>query len=192
MLLSLSFIFLSHLSILSFSHGGSLYHPNCFLILKHTRLIICDLYSFSPIPWTHIHLFLPPCLTPFFSSPYISFHLSSPSLLLPPPSSESLSFSSPPLHSFQYSAESIVSGLVVCPLKRSGGITPLIPLWQNKSWGRPVCVYVCEREGKRERESMSEWHYFCWRRVCLKKGERERVGYPTDGNAMEKVRERKR
>lgn len=52
--------------------------------------------------------------------------------LFPHPFPPSLPFSSPPLHSFQHSAESILSGLVVCPLKRSGGITPLIPLWQNK------------------------------------------------------------
>lgn len=70
-------------------------------------------------------LFIFPHSVPLLST--CPFIFSSPSILFPPlfPSSP---FSSPPLHSFQYSAGSIVSGLVVCPLKRSGGITPLIPL----------------------------------------------------------------
>lgn len=53
----------------------------------------------------------------------------------------------------QHSAESIASGSVVCPLKRSGGITPLIPLWENKSRGRPVCEisYRQERDGRNQR-----------------------------------------
>lgn len=46
-----------------------------------------------------------------------------------------------------------ISGSVVCPLKRSGGIAPLIPLWENKSRGRPVreISYRQEHVGRNQR-----------------------------------------
>lgn len=63
----------------------------------------------------------------------------------------------------QHSAESITGGSVVCPLKRSGGITPLIPLWENKSRGRPVCEisYRQERDGRNQRGGDTEGS-LCW------------------------------
>lgn len=64
----------------------------------------------------------------------------------------------------QHSAESIASGSVVCPLKRSGGITPLIPLWENKSRGRPVCEisYRQERDGRNQRGGGHTEGSLCW------------------------------
>lgn len=66
---------------------------------------------------------------------FVPLHLISSFLLTPSSSSKSIHllssaflFPSLPPHPFQYSTESIVSGLVVCPLKRSGRITPVIPL----------------------------------------------------------------
>lgn len=60
--------------------------------------------------------------------------------------------------------ESIASGLVGCPLKRSGGITPLIPLWENKSRGRPVCEisYRQERDGRNQSGGGHTEGSLCW------------------------------
>lgn len=96
---------------------------------------------------------LPPKQTPFLASSFYFFHpihmsfhhLSSSPLFF------GSSFHHPILS--QLSAESIASGSAVCPLKRSGGITPQIPLWENKSRGRPVCEisYRQERDGRNQR-----------------------------------------
>lgn len=109
---------------------------------------------------TQLVLIIPPLLPPkqtnflgsscYFHLIHMSFHhlFSSSSPLFP----GLLFFFASPHPLYQHSAESIASGLVGCPLKRSGGITPLIPLWENKSRGRPVCEisYRQERDGRNQ------------------------------------------
>lgn len=58
---------------------------------------------------------------------------------------------------------------MACPLKRSGGITPLIPLWENKSKGRPVCARVCAKESESPRGSdvISVWRKCVWKRKII-------------------------
>lgn len=119
---------------------------------------------------TQLVLIIPPLLPPkqtnflgsscYFHLIHMSFHhLSSSSPLF-----LGSSFFSSPHPLCQHSAESIASGLVGCPLKRSGGITPLIPLWENKSRGRPVCEisYRQERDGRNQSGGGHTEGSLCW------------------------------
>lgn len=115
------------LSSRSFTSSFSTFFKN------NNLLVLFDSFLQSkPISFPH-HFMSTPSKHPFISSPLFFF----PALLF---------FHHPTL-------SQSISGWVVCPLKRSGGITPLIPLWENKSRGRPVCEisYRRERVGRNQR-----------------------------------------
>lgn len=121
----LSFVSFLLSSLLPFFHGLTFCHLR---VLTNLKMHKQDSSFVTSIP--SVILFSPELL-PMSSSRLSLFHFSlvntsfhllfsfPPFLFLSPPHA---------LYSFQYSVESIVSGLMVCPLKRSGGITPVIPL----------------------------------------------------------------